>query len=55
LVRVSYLYFTSDEDDINNMRRLTGNVLVFDHFAFPDLDYYALEHELAVEVHLYLP
>jgi len=39
----------TNEDDINNIRGLTTNIVAFDHFAFPDLDYYALEHELAVE------
>lgn len=36
----------SNQDDIDNIRRLTSNVVAFDHFAFPNLDYYAIEHEL---------
>ena len=39
----------SNEDDINNIRMLTGNVLAFDHFAFPELGYYDLEYQLVEE------
>ncbi|GAF66606.1 ABC transporter substrate-binding protein [Bacillus sp. TS-2] len=44
--QASYESNFTNEEDIENARLVTNNLLVLDHFTYPNLDYYALEAEL---------
>ena len=44
--QASYEAMFSNEQDIENARMVGPNLVVFDHFAFPSLDYWAFEAEL---------